>query len=189
MEMRKKEGKVRQAFFWLVLVSVSVFCVSGSVSAEAPHKYVGVKKCSMCHKSESKGNQYGQWLSSAHAKAYERLASPEAQELANKKGITGNPQEAPQCVKCHVTGFSEDAGLFTESFVKTDGVQCETCHGAGSDYLSLSVMKDRVKAVQAGLIIPTKEACVKCHNPESPNYKEFDYDKYYPLIAHPRPKQ
>jgi len=177
---------VRKFIFWLTIVSV--FCVSGYALAGSSHKYVGVKKCAMCHKSESKGNQYGQWLSSGHSKAYEKLASPQALESAKKKGVTGNPQDAPECIKCHVTGFGEDAGLFTESFVKTDGVQCETCHGAGSDYLGLSVMKDKAKAVAAGLIIPTKEACVKCHNPESPNYKEFDYDKYYSKIAHPRPK-
>ncbi len=173
----------------ILLSIVSVFCASGYVLAEGPHKYVGVKKCAMCHKSEAKGNQHGKWLSSAHAKAYERLASPEALESAKKRGITGNPQEAPQCVKCHVTGYGEDTGLFTESFVKTDGVQCETCHGAGSDYLALSTMKDKAKAIAQGLIIPTKELCVKCHNPESPNYKEFDYDKYYSIIAHPRPKE
>lgn len=178
---------MRKLIFWLVVVSV--LCAAGYIFAAGPHKYVGVKKCAMCHKSEAKGNQYGQWLSSAHAKAYEKLASPEALELAKKRGIEGNPQEAPQCVKCHVTGYSEDAGLFGEGFVKTDGVQCETCHGAGSDYLSLSVMKDHAKAVQGGLIIPTKELCIKCHNPESPNYKEFDYDKYHSMVAHPRPKE
>jgi len=170
-----------------VAVAVLSLISCGLVSGEAQHKYVGVKKCAMCHKAEAKGNQYGKWLSSKHAKAYERLASPEAQETAKKRGITGNPQEAPQCVKCHVTGYGEDAGLFTESFVKSDGVQCESCHGAGGDYLSLSVMKDKAKAMAAGLIMPTKEVCVKCHNPESPNYKEFNYDESFKEIAHPNP--
>lgn len=160
----------------------------GLVFAEGLHKYVGVKKCSMCHKSEAKGNQYGQWLSTSHAKAYERLASPEALETAKKAGVSGNPQEAPQCVKCHVTGYGLDAGLFDTGFLKSDGVQCEACHGAGSEYLSLSVMKDREKAIGAGLIMPTKELCVKCHNPESPSYKEFNFDESFKKIAHPRPK-
>ncbi len=173
----------------ILSVIISILCAGGYVLAGGPHKYVGVKKCAMCHKSESKGNQYAKWLSSAHARAYERLAAPEAAESAKKKGVTGNPQEAPQCVKCHVTGYGEDAGLFGEGFVKADGVQCETCHGAGSDYLSLSVMKDKAQAIQAGLVIPTKELCVKCHNPESPNYKEFNYDEYVKKIAHPRPKE
>ncbi len=173
----------------VLLAIISFLCVSGYVLAGGPHKYVGVKKCVMCHKSESKGNQYGKWLSTAHAKAYERLASPEALESAKKRGITGNPQEAPQCVKCHVTGYGEDPNLFNEDFIKADGVQCETCHGAGSDYLSLSVMKDKTKAIAQGLTIPTKELCVKCHNPESPNYKEFNYDEYIKKITHPRPKE
>ena len=179
---------MRKVFFCFLTIA-AVVCVSGSAKAEGPHKYVGVKKCAMCHKSEAKGNQYGRWLSTAHAKAYERLASPEAQETAKKKGVTGNPQEAPQCVKCHVTGFGEDESLFTEGFVKTDGVQCETCHGAGGDYLSLNVMKDRTKSIAAGLIMPTKEVCVKCHNPESPNYREFNFDESVKRIAHPRPKE
>lgn len=170
-----------------VAVLSIVWC--GFTFAASSHKYAGVKKCAMCHKSEAKGNQYGQWLSTAHAKAYENLASSEAQELAEKRGIAGNPQEAPQCVKCHVTGYGEDASLFAEGFVKTDGVQCETCHGAGSDYLGLSVMKDRAKAQAAGLVIPAKELCVRCHNPESPNYKEFDFEESYKKIAHPRPKE
>ena len=178
---------MRKVIFWIFVISV--FCVSSYVLAAGPHKYVGVKKCAMCHKSEAKGNQYGQWLSSAHAKAYERLASPEAQESANKKGIIGNPQEAPQCVKCHVTGYGEDAGLFGEGFVRTDGVQCESCHGAGGDYLSLSVMKDKAKAIAAGLVIPTKETCVRCHNTESPNYKEFNFEESFKKIAHPQPKE
>lgn len=168
-----------------VLSSVS----NSSISAESAHKFVGVKKCAMCHKSEAKGNQYGQWMSSKHAKAYERLASPEALETAKKAGVTGNPQEAPQCLKCHVTAYGAESGLLCDGYAQADGVQCESCHGAGSDYLSLSVMKDRAKAIAAGLIIPTKETCVKCHNPESPNYKEFDYEKSLKEISHPMPKK
>lgn len=172
----------------LLALSVVLFiAISGIVLAGTDHRYIGVKKCSMCHKSESKGNQYGQWLNSAHAKAYERLASPEAQESAKKAGVIGNAQQAPQCLKCHVTGYGADSSLFTEGFVKEEGVQCESCHGPGSDYAPLSVMKDKAQAVAAGLVVPTKEVCVKCHNPESPNYKEFKYDEYVKKIAHPKP--
>lgn len=171
-------------------VVVLLFCIkSYGFAQEAAHKYVGVKKCAMCHKSESKGNQYGQWLSTNHAKAYERLASPEAKEAAKKAGVSGNPQETPKCLKCHVTGYDEDSSLFNEGFAKADGVQCETCHGAGSDYSPINVMKDKEKAIKAGLIIPTKEVCVKCHNPESPTYQEFKFEEYYPEISHSRLQQ
>jgi hypothetical protein len=43
---------------------------------------------------------------------------------------------------------------------------CETCHGAGSDYMKLAVMKDPAKAKAAGLIAkPDKASCAKCHKP------------------------
>ena len=164
-----------------------LFGFISTVSAEAGHKYMGVKKCAMCHKSESKGNQYGQWLSTKHSQAYATLATPEAQETAKKAGLSANPQEAPQCLKCHVTGYGQDSSLFNSGFVKEDGVQFEACHGAGSHYFSINVMKDKTKAMEAGLIMPAQEVCIKCHNRESPNYKEFNFDEFYKKITHPRP--
>jgi hypothetical protein len=44
------------------------------------------------------------------------------------------------------------------------GVQCEACHGAGSDFKGLSVMKDLAKAKAAGLVIPTQTTCDGCHD-------------------------
>lgn len=172
------------------LAAVLPFIATGSlVFAGGTHTYVGVKKCSMCHKAESKGNQYGQWLSTKHSKAYATLATPEAQETAKKAGVSGNPQEAPECLRCHVTGYGKDSSVFGQGFVKEDGVQCEACHGAGGDYWSITVMKDKAKAIEAGLIMPTKEVCVSCHNEESPNYKEFNFDEFYKKIAHPKPQE
>ncbi|MBF0217379.1 MAG: cytochrome c family protein [Candidatus Omnitrophica bacterium] len=169
----------------LALLAVMALFVSGSVAAEAVHKYVGVKKCSMCHKSEAKGNQFGQWQSTGHAKAYGTLASPEALETAKRVGLAGDPQKAPECLKCHTTGYG---GEQAEGFIASEGVQCETCHGAGSDYLSLSVMKSREKSIAGGLIMPTKEVCEKCHNKDNPNYKEFNYDEAVKKITHPAKK-
>ena len=172
----------------LGLAALFLLSINAVVLAEGNHKYIGVKKCSMCHKSESKGNQYGQWLSTKHSHAYETLAGPEAAETAKKSGIAGNPQQAEQCLKCHITGYGAESGLFDTGFLKEEGIQCEACHGAGSDYYSMSVMKDKAKAMAAGLIMPTKEVCLKCHNSESPNYKEFNYDEFYKKIAHPMKK-
>lgn len=176
---------MRKMIFCLAVTAL--LCVGSIVLADGTHKYIGVKKCAMCHKSEAKGNQYGKWLSTKHAKAYETLGGAAALETAKKCNVAGNPQETPQCLKCHTTGYGADSSLLGEGFVKEDGVQCESCHGAGGDYMAMSVMKDKEKAIGAGLVIPTKETCVKCHNPESPNYKEFNFDKFYPEIAHPNP--
>lgn len=152
------------------------------------HKYIGVSKCKMCHMSDSKGNQYKHWQESKHAKAYETLASEEAKNTAERVGLKTDPQKSPECLKCHVTAFSVKDDLKEESFNIADGVQCETCHGPGSDYKGLTIMKDKQKAQEAGLIIPAKEVCIKCHNEESPNYPGFNFDEFYKKIAHPMPK-
>ncbi len=169
-----------------IMVVAALLGVSTLVFAEGGHQYIGVKKCSMCHKSASKGNQYGQWLGTRHAKAYEALGSAAAKEAAAKSGVTGNPQEAPECLKCHVTGYGADASQLGKGYKKEDGVQCEACHGAGGDYWKMSTMKDKAAAVAGGLVIPSKEVCVKCHNEESPNFKGFNFDEYKAKIAHPR---
>ena len=183
----RKEKLMRKKVL-LAGVFMAVLFYGGNMVYAADHKYVGTKKCSMCHKSEAKGNPYGKWLSSAHAKAYEKLGSPEAKEAATKAGVTGNPQQDQKCLKCHVTAYGVDASLLGEGFVKEEGVQCEACHGAGSDYMAMSVMKDKAKSVEAGLTASPKEGCVKCHNQESPTFKGFNLDEYYKKIDHSRPK-
>jgi len=170
----------------ILIVSAVFLGVSGLVFAQG-HKYIGVKKCAMCHKSEKKGNQYGQWFSTKHAKAYETLGTEEAKKTAEGAGVTGNPQEAGECLKCHITAYGVDAGLLGSKFNKEDGVQCESCHGAGSDYKKMSTMKDREKSIAAGLVIPNEKVCVKCHNSDSPNFEGFSYDEYYEKITHPKP--
>ncbi len=51
--------------------------------------YVGTDKCKVCHKSKKKGNQYGKWLESGHAKAWATLATDEAKAIA--KDVTRLP--------------------------------------------------------------------------------------------------
>jgi hypothetical protein len=151
-------------------------------------KYVGVSKCKTCHKSAAKGNQFGKWLESGHAKAFEELASEESIKIGKEMGIE-NPQTAGECLKCHVTGYDAAAELKADSFDQTEGVGCEACHGAGSEYKSMKIMKDHDAAVAAGLMVPTEETCVTCHNEESPTYKEFNYEEKLAAVAHPNPKK
>jgi len=157
-------------------------------SSKAAHKYVGVAKCAMCHKSKARGDQYGKWKESKHSQAYAALATDAAKELAKKAGVD-DPQKSGKCLKCHVTAYGVDKSLLGPKYSEQDGVTCEACHGPGSDYIKMSVMKDKDKAVAAGLVIPTEKTCVKCHNEESPSYKKFDFKEFFAKIAHPRPKK
>ena len=162
-----------------ILVIVLMVCVVGVALSNELHKYIGVKKCSMCHKSDAKGNQHKIWLSMKHSKAYKTLETHEAKETAKKAGVSVDPTVAPECLRCHVTAYGVDASLLGSGFNKEDGVQCESCHGAGGDYYKMSVMKDKALSIEKGLVVPTKEVCVKCHNEESPNFPGFDFDKSF----------
>lgn len=154
------------------------------------YTYEGVKVCGMCHKSEKSGNQLGIWQKSAHSKAYETLKSAEANKIAQAK-YGKNAIDVPECLSCHVTGHGMDASMLGSKFSMEDGVQCETCHGPGSAYKSMKIMKDRKEAVKNGLKVYDKpaELCVTCHNDKSPTFKSFDFDKMWAKIKHDVPKQ
>ncbi len=48
-------------------------------------------------------------------------------------------------------------------------------------------MQNQEKAMTRGLILPTEEVCLQCHNDESPQIKGFNFDEYVKKIEHPRP--
>jgi hypothetical protein len=68
---------------------------------------------------------------------------------------------AEKCKPCHPTQYSSWAA----SKHAAAKVECETCHGPGSDYKAMPVMKDPARSKAAGLIAkPAKASCTaKCH--------------------------
>lgn len=159
-----------------------------SSQAAAENAFVGAEKCKMCHNAPAKGAQFTRWAESRHAKAYQTLAGEEAKKLAAARGIA-DPQKAPECLKCHVTGQGAPANLLTDKYKAEEGVSCESCHGAGGAYWKMEIMKDRAKSMAAGLEIPTEKTCARCHNAESPTFKGFDYKAKAAVIAHPNPQR
>jgi len=106
------------------------------------------------------------------------------------KGFNAPAAETPHCVKCHTFGTEVDESELKASFDKNQGVQCESCHGPGSGYSKLSVMKDKESAMSKGLIIHTEKEkfCIQCHNSDSPTFFQFDYEPMWQQIAHSKPK-
>lgn len=165
----------------LLLIVVVVF----AMTSLGQNKYVGVKMCAPCHKADKTGNQMAIWQKSQHAQAYKTLTTPKAAEIAKAKGIK-NAAEAPECLECH---GGVDAKLVDKYDVK-DGVQCESCHGAGSAYKSMAVMKDHAKGVAAGMrefkdAAAIEKSCKECHNEKSPTYKAFKFEEMWGKIKHP----
>jgi hypothetical protein len=173
----------------IVFVMLMVVALFAQKADNTTFKYVGAKKCKMCHNKSKTGKQFSLWEKRGHAKAYETLASTESKEIAAEMGIKGSPQEAKECLVCHVTAYDAPADQKEITLTMEEGVSCEACHGPGSAYKNMKIMKDlhsgAAKAIDHGLIEPTAEVCVKCHNKKSPTYKEFVYEKAVKLIEHP----
>ena len=141
----------------------------------------------MCHKKPDIGEQVRIWQGSAHAKAFESLATAQAKEIGTKLGIA-DPQTSGKCLKCHSTAYDFMENKVSEKVPVEEGVSCESCHGAGKDYMKKSLMQDKAQAIANGLIMPDEKTCTKCHNAESPVMKSFDFKKQWDMIKHPVPK-
>lgn len=159
--------------------------------AAASFTYIGSAKCKMCHMTAKSGAQFKIWQESAHSKAFETLKTPKADEIAKAKGLTVPAAQAPECVACHVTAHGKAAAV-RGGVTDAEGVGCEACHGPGSEYQKMTVMKQlaagEVEAAKVGLVVPTEALCKTCHNEKSPTYKAFDFKTFSAKIAHPVPK-
>jgi len=172
-------------------------------------EYIGSAKCKMCHNKAEKGEQYTKWLEGPHSGAFETLKSDEAANIAAELGIDGNAWEAPECIKCHTTGFgdggyevmgddfwnpADDDRAGKKAVKRMSGLQavgCESCHGPGSKYKSKKVKEGiiagEIDPASVGLLEITEETCIACHNDESPTFEGFNFEERAAEIAHPRP--
>jgi len=123
-----------------------------------PPRYETAEACKECHEDE-----YNQWLTTKHARAYEPI---------KKAGR----HEDPECILCHTMGLGRKGGFM--SMAKTPGlgrVTCQACHPVTSDHEEKGVKIDSEISISSRL-------CMSCHGPvQSP---DFDYFVYKPKILH-----
>lgn len=170
-------------------VTILYLVVPTNIYAQ-PFGYEGTAVCKMCHQTEKQGQQFKIWQESKHAKAFKALQTPEADKIATDKGLATKAAESKECLKCHASGHDVDKALVGAKFKIDDGVQCETCHGAGSAYKAMAVMKNREEAKKKGMVVfeDIQKGCVTCHNSESPTFKEFKFEEMWAKIKHQVPK-
>ncbi len=114
-------------------------------------EYVGSKKCRICHL-----DIYKSWQSTKHARAINALGSEN--------------RDSVECLGCHTTGTKADGSSILS-------VGCEACHGPGSDYRKMRIMKNPELASQRGLFLQTGAVCIRCHNENCPSSADFDYSE------------
>ncbi len=200
MRNNMKSTELR-CFHWLrfgrVLMAAALGLSVGSALRGEETKqpvFVGAKQCAKCHDGPGFGYQQCLMLLTAHSQAYAALAKPESQEIARLSGIPEEPQKAANCLGCHATGAEAEQWEKDETFHLEDGVQCEKCHGPGSEYMDEAVMKDPQAAMVAGLMMPKKEDCMNCHKVKGSHVavlqsRKFDIDEAWQQMRHPTPEE
>jgi hypothetical protein len=123
--------------------------------ADAPDRFVGSEVCQRCHVAETE-----QWKTTKHAKAWKTL-------------VDAKKESTPDCVPCHVVGFSKPGGFQNSSTTPTlVNVGCENCHGMGSQHEAFSSTPRKI----------TETTCMQCHT--STTSPTFNFSVYSPHIMH-----
>ena len=118
--------------------------------------FTGAKACESCH-SEA----YQIWQDGPHPHALDTLVA---------RGKDG----APQCVVCHTLGYGFTGGFVDrETTPERGGVQCENCHGVGSNH----VANPSPEYGHAD-----ENTCRTCHTAEQSTH--FDFETYWRRIFH-----
>lgn len=117
---------------WSALVLVCVLPVLLGQAADGagtadPAKIIGPNACAECHKQEAEA-----WKDSHHFKTFRDMPrKKEATEIAERMGVQRIRSEG-MCLGCHYTVQKKDG-----SAQPLAGISCESCHGAGADWLKL----------------------------------------------------
>ncbi len=115
--------------------------------------------CGHCHKE-----QHAFWKNTDHAKAMATLEKE-------------NAHYDYECIGCHTIGFRQEGGWRVAGEMENfKNVQCEACHGPGSDH-SDDVYMERPKKLKT---------CKRCHDEE--HDPDFNYNLALPRVMCPKRK-
>ena len=150
---------------------------------DAAGQFVGSAKCGECHKTA-----LAIWSKSKHAQATASLATVAPPRLYD-----------PECLSCHVTGWSPQEFLpYSSGFASTsetpllEGNGCENCHGPGAAHVAAEAGKDLVVRSQSCAAMRLTKAtvelnlCIKCHDGDNDPHFEHDrlFESYWQKIEH-----
>ena len=152
-----------------VSLTLAVFILAAEETEKAEEEpvpaYVGERRCKVCHLGVFKT-----WEKTAHAGAFMTLKEDE--------------RKNPICIACHTTGYGAGGYDGKQTVVDLTDVQCEACHGPGSLYSRSSVMRDRKRSEELGLVKIAPATCTRCHNEDSPTFRVFDYKEFLKTGTH-----
>lgn len=154
------------------------------IDTSGNRRFVGSARCGECHT-----RALAKWARTPHADAFESLAKGRVGQKHNWVPRTFDAE----CLSCHVTGWEPQQVLpFKSGFVDRNtsahllGNGCENCHGPGDRHVELvedGRVEQSLAEVRVTLAQARRKTCIACHDLD--NSPTFDFDTYWPRIAHP----
>jgi Zn-finger protein len=156
------------------LVAASVFVASAACGADAAAKFLGANSCasSSCHGGGGASqNQFLVWsLKDFHSqRPTATLTTARSKQIADALGIKEATVDA-RCTVCHTPLNAVSENLRGENFKVSEGVSCESCHGAAEKWIRSHTRKDYTRAdlTAAGMrdlqnLYVRANTCVACH--------------------------
>ncbi len=142
-----------------------------------PYKYVGSKRCRMCHTK-----WHASWMESGKGDSWSSLLPGTKTQIKERLGLDAawDYSADERCLACHSVGFGLPGGYAVprgddERAARRSrsrrGAGCESCHGPGSGFIE--IMQDILhtdrsyvpeELYRAGRRPVTVDVCKKCHN-------------------------
>ena len=161
-----------------------------------PASITGSDKCGECHQLKINGDQQSIWENSKHSLGYKSLLTQRAIDFAVKNGLE-QPINNKLCLKCHTT-VNHLAGVSKLiSYRIEEGVGCESCHGAGSNYSPAKIKTDDYLFIHSGGKKGDEKTCLECHSEKGNKEQklkddvcpfqssDFIYNTEFDKIKHP----
>lgn len=151
-------------------VGTATMAVDTYLPAVTPY-YKGADACALCHNGGTGGSQYTTWKDTPHAAA---LGSLQSIGMGNSAA----------CIPCHTVGYKgtnadpaiNNGGYDEQAVPRLAGVQCENCHGPGSEHPTNNPTSVKVE-LDAAL-------CGGCHqDAHHPTYEEWEESAHSEVIV------
>jgi len=156
-------------------------------AADGPAQYTGPGSCSSssCHggvqpRNETSvlQNEYSTWaVQDKHTHALAVLVNDLAQRMGRILKL--QPEKEPRCLACH--SLDIEPSLKAATFDRNDGVSCENCHGASSNWLGPHTTRGWSYEKSLALclydtrdLIKRSEKCLSCHLGDPTKYVDHE---------------
>lgn len=161
---------------FIVFIAALLFFLKSALEPKAEMLYItGSSNCGECHQLRDIGDQQSIWKRSRHSQAYQTLLSEDALNFARINNIE-EPGRNKLCLKCHTTEFHLEGIAKGQKYNISEGVGCESCHGAGSKYSPAWIMKDNGSFIKNGGVKGDESTCKPCHSPKGNTERKLAED-------------